>query len=148
VRYPHVELAADPHDRVGERRADEAWLDAAWADPDTRVLVVAGTRVRPVDEAVQWVSPAEGYLETQSYNVVTRTSGNIQNADRESYITIRMWADSIGGGLTKVTAEATVLRSSDGSVVGRDREAPVQPGHPGDVIVHRILQGLKGRFGR
>jgi len=44
---------------VGERRADEAWLDAAWADPDTRVLVVAGTRVRPVDEAVQWVSPAE-----------------------------------------------------------------------------------------
>jgi NAD+ diphosphatase len=59
VRYPHVELAADPHDRVGERRADEAWLDAAWADPDTRVLVVAGTRVRPVDEAVQWVSPAE-----------------------------------------------------------------------------------------
>jgi NAD+ diphosphatase len=59
VRYPHVELAADPHDRVGERRADEAWLEAAWADPDTRVLVVAGTRVRPVDEAVQWVSPAE-----------------------------------------------------------------------------------------
>jgi NAD+ diphosphatase len=59
VRYPHVELAADPHDRVGERRADEAWLDAAWADPETRVLVVAGTRVRPVDEAVHWVSPAE-----------------------------------------------------------------------------------------
>jgi NAD+ diphosphatase len=44
---------------VGERRADEAWLDAAWADPETRVLVVAGTRVRPVDEAVHWVSPAE-----------------------------------------------------------------------------------------
>ena len=59
VRYPHVELAADPHDRVGERRADEAWLDAAWADPETRVLVVAGTRVRPVDEAVHWVSPTD-----------------------------------------------------------------------------------------
>ncbi len=59
MRYPHVELAADPHDRVGERRADQAWLDAAWADPETRVLVVAGTRVRAVDEAMHWVSPAE-----------------------------------------------------------------------------------------
>ena len=35
MRYPHVALAADPHDRVGERRADEAWLDAAWADPES-----------------------------------------------------------------------------------------------------------------
>jgi NAD+ diphosphatase len=59
VRYPHVELAADPHDRVGERRADQDWLDAAWADPTTRVLVVAGTRVRPVAEALEWVSPVE-----------------------------------------------------------------------------------------
>jgi NAD+ diphosphatase len=59
VRYPHVTLAADPHDRVGERRADDAWLDAAWADPATRVLVVAGTRVWSVEEAPHWVSPAE-----------------------------------------------------------------------------------------
>jgi NAD+ diphosphatase len=59
VRYPHVALAADPHDRVGERRADDAWLDAAWADPESRVLVVAGTRVRSVDEAPHWVPPAD-----------------------------------------------------------------------------------------
>jgi NAD+ diphosphatase len=59
VRYPHVALAADPHDRVGERRADAAWLERAWADPESRVLVVAGTRVRPVDEALHWLSPAE-----------------------------------------------------------------------------------------
>jgi NAD+ diphosphatase len=57
VTYPHLELAAHPHTRVGERRADDAWLDAAWADPRTRVLVVAGTRVRPVEGAVEWVSP-------------------------------------------------------------------------------------------
>jgi NAD+ diphosphatase len=59
VRYPHVALAADPHDRVGERRADDAWLEAAWADPESRVLVVVGTRVRPVGEALHWVSPAD-----------------------------------------------------------------------------------------
>ncbi len=63
MRYPHVELAADPHDRVGERRADDAWLERAWADPESRVLVVAGTRVRPVDEALHWMPPAEAPAE-------------------------------------------------------------------------------------
>ncbi len=59
VTFPHLELAADPHDRVGERRADEAWLAEAWASPETRVLVVAGSRVRPVDGTVPWVSAAD-----------------------------------------------------------------------------------------
>ena len=38
---------------------DEAWLEARWADPETRVLVVAGTRVRPVDGRIPWLAPAE-----------------------------------------------------------------------------------------
>lgn len=49
----------DPHDRVAVRRKDDAWLEARWADPGTRVLVVAGTRVRPRDGALDWVSPVE-----------------------------------------------------------------------------------------
>lgn len=52
-------MAAGAHDRIAVRRADDAWLEERWADPETRVLVVAGTRVRPVDGAVEWVSPAE-----------------------------------------------------------------------------------------
>jgi NAD+ diphosphatase len=59
VTFPHLELAADPHDRVGEHRADDAWLEHAWADPETRVLVVAGSRVRPVDGTVPWVPSTE-----------------------------------------------------------------------------------------
>jgi NAD+ diphosphatase len=59
VTSPHLRLAADPHDRVGERRTDEQWLDQAWKDPETRVLVVAGSRIRPVDDRVTWVSPEE-----------------------------------------------------------------------------------------
>ena len=51
-------MAAGAHDRIAVRRADDAWLEERWADPETRVLVVAGTRVRPVDGAVEWVSPA------------------------------------------------------------------------------------------
>jgi NAD+ diphosphatase len=59
VRFPHLELAADPHDRVGEHRADDAWLETAWRDPGTRVLVVAGSRVRPEAGALPWVSSAD-----------------------------------------------------------------------------------------
>jgi NAD+ diphosphatase len=54
-----VELAADPHDRMGEHREDEEWLAQAWTRPDTRVLLVAGSRIRPQDGAVPWVTAAE-----------------------------------------------------------------------------------------
>ena len=43
---------------MGLRRTDRDWLEAQVADPGTRVLVVAGNRLRPVDGAVAWVSPA------------------------------------------------------------------------------------------
>jgi NAD+ diphosphatase len=59
VRYAHVQVAAAPHERLAERRADQAWLDAAWADPETRVLVIAGTRVRLVGGAPLWVPSAQ-----------------------------------------------------------------------------------------
>jgi NAD+ diphosphatase len=59
VSFPHVDLAAHPHDRTGLHRDEQAWLQGAWADPGTRVLVVAGTRVRPVDGTVAWVPTAE-----------------------------------------------------------------------------------------
>ncbi len=58
MTYPHLELAAHPHERAGDRRADAAWLERAWADPESRVLVVAGTRVRPVDGSVAWLPTA------------------------------------------------------------------------------------------
>ncbi|QIK75649.1 NAD(+) diphosphatase [Nocardioides piscis] len=41
------------------RRTDEAWLAERWADDSTQVLVLAGTRLRPVDGLPQWVRPAE-----------------------------------------------------------------------------------------
>jgi NAD+ diphosphatase len=59
VSFPHIELAAHPHERVGERRADDEWLASAWADPESRVLVFAGTRVRRGAATLEWVPPAE-----------------------------------------------------------------------------------------
>lgn len=59
MTFPHVALSADAHDRAAVRRGDDTWLEEQWADPDTRVLAVSGTRVRPIDGALDWVSPAE-----------------------------------------------------------------------------------------
>ena len=56
---PHVALSAHAHNRLGLQRTDEDWLQQRWDDPATRVLVVAGNRLRPVDGAVTWVSPAD-----------------------------------------------------------------------------------------
>jgi NAD+ diphosphatase len=57
VTYPHVRLTANPHDRTGLRRDDNSWLEQRWADPSSRVLVVSGTRIHPVDGKVEWLSP-------------------------------------------------------------------------------------------
>ena len=59
VSFPHLDLAANAHDRAGVRRVDDAWLDERWSDPETRVLVVAGTRLRPADGAVDWRPTAD-----------------------------------------------------------------------------------------
>ena len=56
---PHAALSAHAHNRIGLRRTDDAWLEARMTDPATRVLVVAGNRLRPVDGAVEWVAPAD-----------------------------------------------------------------------------------------
>lgn len=46
-----------PHDRIADRRTNEEWLAEVWAAESTQVLVIAGTRVQPVDGAIAWVSP-------------------------------------------------------------------------------------------
>lgn len=59
MSYPHLALAADPHERHGLRRTDDVWLAERWDDPSSRVLVVSGTRIRPVEAAVAWVPTSE-----------------------------------------------------------------------------------------
>ncbi len=56
---PHVALSEHAHDRHGLQRTDDSWLEERWADPATRVLVIAGARVRPVEGRISWVSPQE-----------------------------------------------------------------------------------------
>jgi NAD+ diphosphatase len=59
VTYLHERLSSGRYDRAAAHRADPAWIDQHWADPASRVMVLAGTRIRPVDGAIEWISPAE-----------------------------------------------------------------------------------------
>lgn len=63
-QYPHVApiaLSMHAHNRVALHRTDEAWLDQAWADPDTRVLLLDGGRLLVDEDApdptITWVTP-------------------------------------------------------------------------------------------
>ena len=97
MTYPHLELLTDPHDRAALRRNDDAWLDERWADPQTRVLVVSGTRVRPVEGTLEWVSPAEApsgtrvllgeYGQATWFAVVTHPA--LAKAEPESWFPLR-----------------------------------------------------------
>ena len=51
-----IALSRQGHDRIANRRVDEKWFAEMWADPATRVLVIAGTRFRIADGHVPWVS--------------------------------------------------------------------------------------------
>lgn len=52
---PHVALSRYAHNREGLHRTDEAWLQRQWEAASTRVLVLAGSRVRTQDGAVLWL---------------------------------------------------------------------------------------------
>lgn len=56
---PHLALSAHAHNREGLHRTDDAWLADRWADPSTRVLVLAGARLELVDGAPRWLGPDE-----------------------------------------------------------------------------------------
>jgi NAD+ diphosphatase len=55
----HIALSRQAHDRIADRRVDEAWFREVWSDPATRVLVMAGTRFRRSGGRVVWLSPQE-----------------------------------------------------------------------------------------
>ena len=59
--HPDIALSVRAHDRVGMRRTDQAWLDETWADPSTRVLLIAGGKF-PVTQdrtAIDWRAAAQ-----------------------------------------------------------------------------------------
>lgn len=126
--------------------------------PQATVDTVSATPVQAIQELtqglgteaiqIQWSSPAEGYLETMWYNVVTRESGQTDRNNPDRFIKLRFWADPVGTDQTVVTAEAVTWRTTDPSIViEREKEMLVPPGHAGEQILRRIMNGLAERYG-
>ena len=92
-------------------------------------------------------SPAEGYLETEWYDVDRRGSVG-GSLDPRRIVRFRFFADELGTTGTALHSEAVTLRSIDPSVPERQNEVMVRPGHPGDQILQRILIALRNWSGR
>ena len=87
-------------------------------------------------------SPAEGYLETEWYDVDRRGSVG-GSLDPRRIVRFRFFADEAGATRTVLYSEAVTLRAIDPSVPERQNEVMVRPGHPGDQILQRILIALR-----
>jgi len=61
ARLTDLVLARSEVDRAVERRADDAWLAAAWAAPETQVLLVDHGQVPVADDgtSLAWCGPAD-----------------------------------------------------------------------------------------
>jgi len=105
-----IALSRHPHDRVAERRTDEAWLAEVWADEvSTKVLVVAGTRVQLIDDTISWVSPGKAPDGTKV--LLGERDGTVwfavivdgSNAD-ETWMPLRGLIPALGDGTGEVAA--------------------------------------------
>jgi hypothetical protein len=112
------------------------------------VIQEAEARLHAVNMRPNWTSPAEGFLESQWFNIVTQESGVMDRANLDRVVLLRFFADPIENGKTKLTSEAVQLRTIDPSVMARDREMIVPPGHAGERLLRQVIDGLNQRFGR
>lgn len=92
---------------------------------------------------VRVASPAEGYLETEWFDVVERRSTAGTGLDPRREVRLRFFADLVDEGKTQVAAEAVLRKFVDPSLASRENEVMAPPGHAGDELVRRIFSALE-----
>lgn len=124
-----------------EAPTDTLQADAAALVIDLSGLLTAeGLRVRNV-------SAEEGYLETGWYDVVARRPVRSFGSDVNRYIRLRFFVDPVNPLLTQLVSEAVMRRTIDPSLPDREAEVTVPPGHEGDLLLGRIRDALRSRYG-
>ena len=124
----------------------QAFVDTLRAD--TAALIGAlEERIIAEGLEIRISSVLDAYVETRWFNVVTGRSGDGDVAHPEREILLRFWVDPLGPLGYQLTAEAVFRRVSDPSLPSRQREVMVPPGHDGEAILLRILDGVRERFG-
>ncbi len=123
-----------------------ALLDTVIGDPADVITEVA-VLVAAEGLAIRWNSPAEGYLETEWYDVVARRPGGENSLQPENVIKLRFFSDPVRQGETRLASEAVTRLTVDPSMPSRESEVIVPPGHPGEQILRRVIAGVRSRFG-
>ncbi len=144
-------VRVDPSQWTGEfeRRNLEQSLDSR----DTLLIemaeLIAELERLSIEEglSVRVASVLDGYIETRWFNVVSGRAADSEVAHPEREILLRFWIDPVGPLGYQLSAEAVYRRVADPSLSSRAREVMVPPGHDGEAILLRILDGVRGRFG-
>ncbi len=113
--------------------------------PDA-VTRAAAEEIQHAGLLVQWISPEEGYVETQWYHLATRESSQEPAfRDLDRVVKVRLFADPTAG-KTRLAAECVTATLVDPSRPPRELERMVPEGHPGREVLTQILDRLKQRF--
>lgn len=114
--------------------------------PPTAVTRAAAEEIQHAGLLVQWLSPEEGYVETQWYHLSTRESSREPAfRDLDRVVKIRFFADPTAG-KTRLAAECVTTMLVDPSRPPRELERMVPEGHPGREVLTQILDRLKQRY--
>jgi hypothetical protein len=115
------------------------------APPDA-VTLVAAEEVQHAGLQLLYSSAEEGYVETQWFNLSTRTSSlQPELRDLERFIKVRVFCDPTAG-KTRVVAEVVTSYAVDPSRPLREMERMAPEGHPGREVLTQILDRLKRRY--
>lgn len=120
----------------------DALLDTLSTEPHT-VITALTDLVVGEGLTVRVASPAEGYLETEWFDVVERRSTSGTGLDPRREVRLRFFADLVDEGKTQVAAEAVMRKFVDPSLASRENEVMAPPGHAGDELVRRIFSALE-----
>ena len=92
-----------------------------------------------------FVSPEEGYLETEWYDLGTRQAVQPDARDLDRVVKLRFFADPVAG-KTRLMAECVTRIFYDPSLPPRELERMTPEGHPGRALLEEVLRQTRRRL--
>ncbi|HEX9580079.1 MAG TPA: hypothetical protein VF970_03160 [Gemmatimonadales bacterium] len=130
--------------RPSMRPLPGAVVDTVQGQPDSIVDRLAAA-IEAQGLPVRRRSAAEGYVETQWYDLAARRARGPDHLASDRVVKLRVWVDALPPGETVVVLEAVHQFVTDPSQPGRELEVLVPAGHQADSIIRRVLGALDRR---
>ncbi|MDO8665607.1 MAG: hypothetical protein Q7J79_03285 [Gemmatimonadales bacterium] len=113
--------------------------------PADAVIRALATEVQTAGLRLLFVSPEEGYIETEWYDVGTRQSGPADARDLDRVVKLRFFADPVSG-KTRLLAECVTRMVFDPSMPQRELERMAPDGHQGRILLDDVLRNARRRL--